>query len=173
MKAELNQERLRELLTYDPTSGTWSWRVDMKTGRGNGRVHMAAGASAGAVSSAKGYKKIGIDGRRYWAHRLAFLWMTGEWPSSNVDHIDGNGGNDAWANLRDVDHPTNMQNMKRARSDSATGILGVTFNKARQKWVAQITKDKKNIGLGYFDSADAAQAAYITAKRQLHAGNTL
>ncbi len=170
---ELTAERLRSLLSYSPDTGAWTWLVDVKTGRGNGRLHMAAGSTAGALASPKGYRKIGIDGRSYWAHRLAFLWMTGEWPAKHVDHIDGDGSNDAWLNLRDVSRSTNMQNMRRARCDSATGVLGVTFNKRRQKWIAQITSGGKNKGLGYFDTADSAHQAYVAAKRIQHEGCTL
>lgn len=136
-------------------------------------MHMKAGARAGAISSAKGYLKIGIDGERYWAHRLAFFWMTGEWPKHHVDHIDGDGGNNAWGNLRDVTRSVNMQNRKRATKDSLTGILGVTFNRRRQKWVAQIALNNTSKGLGYFETADAAHLAYLKAKRQHHQGNTL
>jgi hypothetical protein len=171
--SDLTQQRLKEVLHYDPLSGEWTWLADMKTGRGAGRVHIKKGTRAGTVSSAKGYRKIGVDGRRYWAHRLAFLWMTGEWPKHHVDHIDGNGGNDVWTNMRDVPRGVNMQNVRRATVDSLTGILGVTFNRARKKWVAQISINSKSKGLGYFDTADAASAAYLSAKRQLHAGNTL
>lgn len=169
----LTQERLKEMLSYDPKTGHWTWLVDTKTGRGAGRVHMKAGSQAGAVSHAKGYRKIGIDGQRYLAHRLAFLWMTGEWPKHQVDHIDGDGGNNAWNNLRDVTRSVNMQNRKRATKDSLTGILGVTFNRNRQKWVAQITINNAPKGLGYFETSEAAHHAYLEAKRQLHPGNTL
>lgn len=169
----LTAEALRELLSYDPATGEWTWLVDLKTGRGAGRVHVIAGSKAGTLSSAKGYRKIGVNGKRYWAHRLAFLWMTGEWPLLHVDHIDGNGGNDAWVNLRDVSQSVNMQNRRRACADSVSGILGVSFNTARKKWVAQIVTGGRNLGLGYFDTPDAASAAYIAAKRDLHEGCTL
>lgn len=173
MSEQLSAEHLRSLLDYDPLTGDWTWRVDRKTGRGAGRLHIAAGSKAGTLSAEKGYRKIGIDGRRYWAHRLAFLWMTGEWPAQHVDHIDGDGGNDAWQNLRDVSRSVNMQNRRHACADSASGILGVSFNKSRSKWVAQLTTGKQNKGLGYFDTAEAASQAYIAAKREHHPGNTL
>ena len=173
MTFQITQQRLKEVLTYDPCTGHWTWLVDRKTGRGAGRVHIKAGSRAGAIAHANGYRKIGIDGRRYWEHRLVFLWMTGEWPKNHVDHIDGDGGNNAWKNLRDVTRSVNMQNRKHATKSSLTGILGVTFNRNRKKWVAQITINKVPKGLGYFETSEAAHLAYLAAKRQLHQGNTL
>lgn len=134
---------------------------------------MAAGSPAGGLSHAKGYRKIGIDGRPYYEHRLAFLWMTGSWPSQHVDHIDGNGGNNAWSNLRDVNRSQNLQNRRSATRTSKTGFLGVTFNRRAKRFAAQISTGGKNIGLGYFDTAIEAHQAYLCAKRQQHEGNTL
>ena len=167
MKA-LTAERLRALLSYDQATGVFTWLVDMKTGRGNGRVAIVAGSQAGCVCSDRGYQKIGIDGERYYVHRLAFLWMIGEFPVNHVDHIDGNPCNNAWANLRDVTRVTNLQNRHRPPAGSKLKLLGVTAN--HKRFMAQITVNKQWRYLGTFDTAIEAHHAYIAAKRQLHEG---
>lgn len=164
----LTAERLRELLLYDAITGNFTWLADMRTGRGKGRVTTVAGSKAGCVCSDRGYQKIGIDGGRYYVHRLAFLWMTGQGPVHHVDHIDGNPRNNAWANLRDVTRFTNLQNRHHSPAGSKLNLLGVTAN--HKRFMAQITTNKQYRYLGTFDTALEAHAAYVAAKRQLHEG---
>lgn len=169
MKAPLTPERLKSVLHYDPETGLFTWLVDMKTGRGNGRIHITAGSKAGTPD--RGYTRIGVDGTRYWAHRLAFLWMTGSFPKLHVDHMDGDHSNNKWVNLRDVSHMVNMQNRRKPAAGSAYGLLGVAAN--HKRFLAQIVVDKKYIYLGTHDTPLQANAAYLKAKRELHIGNTL
>lgn len=169
MKVTLTQERLKSVLHYDQDTGLFTWSVDMKTGRGNGRIHVKAGSKAGTPD--RGYIRIGVDGTRYWAHRLAFLWMTGSFPQLHVDHMDGNHSNNKWGNLRDVSPMVNMQNRHGPTSRSAHGLLGVAAN--HKRFMAQIVVDKKYVYLGTHDTPLQANAAYLKAKRELHIGNTL
>lgn len=74
---KLDQARLKELLHYDPISGVWTWRVS------NTRVR--AGDRAGTVV-AQGYRKIKLDGKKYFEHRLAWLYVLGRWPAKGLDH---------------------------------------------------------------------------------------
>ena len=92
-------------------------------------------------------------------------------PAVRVDHIDGNRANNAIANLRDVTRSVNHQNLRRARSDSAHGFLGVSpfFG----KWKARITVNRVFQHLGVFDTPEEAHAAYLEAKRRLHVGCTI
>jgi hypothetical protein len=127
---------------------------------------------AGCTRSDK-YVTIKVDAKRYLAHRLAWLYVHGEWPSRHLDHIDGDPSNNRIANLRDVSRSINMQNQLRARGDSLTGLLGVCKDTRKPWFYARITVHGKQINLGCFRTADAAHEAYLTAKRRLHEGCTL
>lgn len=163
-KAELTAERLRDLLKYDPDTGEFVWKVD--------RNHLAkAGDIAGYIDQRQGYRKVMVLGREYAAHRLAFLYMTGAWPVADVDHINGITDDNRFANLRDVTTAENIQNQKRARSDSTSGLLGA--KRAQGKWQAAITANGKYIHLGTFETAEEAHLAYIEGKRRFHRTNTL
>jgi len=163
-KTDLTAQRLRELLNYDPETGLFAG-LTKRCGP------KSATAGIGWIDT-NGYARISIDGRKYWAHRVAFLYMTGEWPKNDVDHIDGNPGNNIWKNLRDVPTSTNVQNVKRASKNSKTGLLGVvetpsgTFN-------TRIMVNRKTITIGTFATKEMAHNAYIDAKRKMHDGCTI
>lgn len=163
MASELTLDRARELVSYDPDTGVFTWNV---TRAGTAK----AGNPAGTVSS-QGYVDLKLDGRRYKAHRVAWLLMTGAWPVGDVDHRDGSRLNNRWKNLRDASRSLNMQNQRRARRGTKSGLLGVT--PYRRRWVAQIGANGRTRHIGVFDTPEAAHAAYLDAKRRLHAGNTL
>ena len=152
----LTAERLRELLLYDPETGVFTWRK--LTGK-KGFV----GKIAGCRAEVDGRVLIGIDGGRYRAHRLAWLYMTGEWPAE-VDHIDGNPSNNRWRNLRLANRRDQSANTKR-RSDNSSGLKGVVWHPQTRKWRVQIkcTGFKKHVGL-YSTKEEAAQA-YMEAAR--------
>lgn len=157
---ELSANRLRDLLEYVPETGVFRWRVTT-----NNRS-AKAGSSAGSVKGA-GYVYIQIDGKSYCAHRLAVLYMTGEWPANQVDHINGCRTDNVWSNLRCVTVSGNRMNQRRARSDNRTGLLGVHV--AGRKWTASIGIAGRTRHLGTFDSPEQAHAAYVQAKRVAHA----
>ncbi|MBN3757172.1 HNH endonuclease [Paraburkholderia sp. Tr-20389] len=165
----ITQERLKDLLSYDPETGIFTWRHD----HFSATAGMVAGSRAG-----KQYIRVRVDGRGYYAHRLAVLYMTGELPprSVDVDHIDLNGRNNRWLNLRCVPHATNLQNQREKganRKNPSSRLLGVSWKRDKAKWVAVITVNGTQKHLGYFDDEQVAHKAYITAKRNLHPGNTL
>ena len=154
----ITQDRLKQLLSYDPETGVFTRIVGVKGA--------AAGTVAGCLNKA-GYCFIGIDHERPYAHRLAFLYMTGKMPDSQVYHIDQDKTNNCWANLRIVTACINMQNLSKARGKS--NRIGVTSNDFG--FQARIRHDGQNKYLGTFKSAEEASAAYVTAKRLLHPGN--
>ena len=159
----ITQERLRELLDYDKETGMFTWRCDQRTGKGAGRVTIKAGSVAGSFDGR--YIKIGIDGNSIRAHRLAFLHVTGEFPSLHVDHIDGNGTNNAWANLRNVNASINLHNQVHRKARNKTGYRGVARN--HKRYAAQIVVASQYQYLGTFDTPQEASAAYMAAKQKL------
>jgi len=164
MKATMpTQDRLRELYSYNPESGLF---VSKKScGR------WEAGRVSGTKNKRTGYILICVDGKQYLAHRLAFLWVTGEWPKFEVDHINCQAWDNRWANLRDVPGAVNLQNQIRPRKCNRSGFQGVSPNK--KKWAAQIKANGTHIHLGTFETPALAHAAYVEAKRRLHVGCTL
>ena len=155
----LKASRLRELLHYDPETGVFTWIVPPCNS-----IH--AGDAAGSPNG-KGYLVIGVDRVRVGSHRLAWLYMTGEWPNGQIDHIDLNRSNNRWANLRDATQSQNLANTL-ARANSKSGFKGVYWHKRRAKWHAQIRHRGKGKSLGLFDSAGDAHRAYYAAAKELH-----
>lgn len=160
----LTAERLREVLDYDPETGVFVWRI---------RTSSRAGASDTAgFGDGKGYLAIRVDGAQVFAHRLAWFWVHGAWPNGVIDHIDGITTNNAIRNLRDVNHASNMQNLKGAKRDNAaSGLLGVV--PSRDKWVAQIRVGRKKYHLGVYLTPEEAHHSYLVAKRLFHPGCTI
>lgn len=115
---------------------------------------------------------IHINGKRYRAHRLAWLYMTGEWPRHFIDHIDGNNKNNRFDNLRDVPQSVNRENQRNPRRGSKSGLQGVSEapKGSIKPWIAQITVRGEKIYLGTYDDPLEAHAVYINKKRELHAG---
>lgn len=165
LKPELTAARLRELLHYDPETGIFTWLVHRQRHR--------AGNVAGSPHSA-GYVEIGVDGESYLAHRLAWLYVHGAWPAGDVDHRNGVRRDNRIVNLRDVSKVVNLQNRQGAASNNRARLLGVSRSAAkRPSWFARILVDGRQKHLGSFGTPEAAHAAYLAAKRQLHEGCTL
>lgn len=161
-KAIISAARLRELLDYDPETGIFRWRVD----RGSVRAGKIAGTPNG-----RGYLLIRVDGRLRRANRLAWLYVTGEHPSGEVDHENGVKHDNWFGNLRDVPLKVNRQNIRKAHITNASGVLGVSELRGRHK--AQLWVDGVNLHLGFFDTEAEAHSAYLEAKRRLHEGCTI
>lgn len=177
MAIEMTADKVRALFAYDPSSGLLRWNVRPASDFPSTRVAKIwntrfAGRDAGSTDH-HGYREIGVDNRAFKAHRLVWLWVTGEWPSGDIDHLDGNRLNNQFTNLRDVARRVNCENRRSVRSDSGTGLLGAHFHKASQLFHACIKAQGTKHSLGYFKTAEAAHAAYVNAKRQLHEGCTI
>src|SRR5262249_27099557 len=143
----------------DPCTGEFTWLVN--AGR-HGRV----GGAAGHLDESQGYVLVGICGESYRAHRLAWFYVHGQWPPQEIDHINGNRADNRIANLRLATDAENAWNASR-RSDNSTGYKGVSMYK-NGKFMAYVHKGRKRHHLGYFDTPEAAHAAYVKAAAELH-----
>ena len=152
----MDQAYLKERLSYDPATGVFTWLENDKAPVWWRRKY--EGQPAGCVDVKKnGYTRIriGIDGTLYKAHQLAWLYMTGEWPTNEIDHIDHDTTHNAWANLREVDHEENGKNQSKKKNNTS-GATGVSWNMKSGKWLACIGVGKRQVRGGLFkDFADA------------------
>ena len=156
---ELTQERLQELLSYDPETGIFT---NLKS---RGRVKI--GAVAGSKNP-NGYIYIAIDSKKYRAHRLAWLYVHGNFPANQIDHINEVKDDNRIVNLRLATNLENHQNQSSPRTNNTSGYLGVIWDKFSGKWRARIKVNGKQKHLGCFDTGEEASEAYVTAKRELH-----
>jgi hypothetical protein len=150
---QLTAEYLREVLHYNADTGIFTWLKP--------RRKVRVGDRAGIIDP-RGYVLIGIDQVRYWAHRLAWLYVYGEFPSDQLDHRNANKSDNRIANLRLANRSLNEGNKGRSRRNTS-GVKGVSWHAASQKWIAQIHRDGAPRYLGLFVDKDAAAAAYAKA----------
>lgn len=155
----LTQERLKELLEYDPETGVFVWKI---TRRGKAK----AGARAGAINN-NGYEHIWIDQIAYKSHRLAWLYVNGSWPARAIDHINRIKSDNRITNLREATKAQNGWNRGK-NSNNTSGYPGVSWHKTVGKWSARIRIDSARKHLGYFDTPEEANAAYVRAKAEHH-----
>lgn len=156
----LTAERLRELLHYDPDTGVFIRRVQSSP-------RIKVGDVAGDVRQVRRdgfYRRISVENRRYAAHRLAWLYVHGEWPPDgfDIDHIDGDGRNNRITNLRLATRSQNGAN-RRLQVNNASGMKGVSFYRKTKKWKAQISVRGHVKSIGYFKTIEEAAAAYRAA----------
>ena len=153
----LTQKRLKELLSYDPDTGEFRWRMTL-----NNRA--PSGSVSGYVNH-HGYVRIMIDKKTYQAHRLAWLYVYGEFVPE-LDHKNGVRSDNSISNLRPATRSQNLGNSRKP-STNRSGKKGVSWNESRQKWRADIQHNGRHIWLGRFDTSEAAHAAYCKAAREL------
>ena len=150
----ITQKELKRILHYNPETGDFTWKVSYVAGQNIGQI---------ADTTIKiGYSVIKINNRVHFAHRLAFLYMTGVFPENTVDHIDHNRANNVWSNLISVTHKINMKNQSKAKNNSS-GMTGVIWHKLRKKWQAYIRINKKRIHLGNYNTEEEAHEIYQKA----------
>lgn len=153
----LTQATLKELVHYSPETGVFVWAKS--------RPACRKGDACGRIS-VQGYHEIRIKGRLWRANRLAFIYMTGQEPSADldVDHINGDKLDNRWCNLRVA---TRSQNMANTAIDprNTSGAAGVTWDKDRNKWRAQLRVNGRKTNLGRFNTRDEAAAKVEEAAR--------
>ena len=158
---------VRAALYYDSATGIFTWRERPSDSPANRRFNTRfTGTIAGTIAKkkAKSYLQIRLHGRIYYAHRLAWAYMTGEWPPPGfeVDHEDRDGLHNWWTNLRLATSTQNNANFPKP-SHNTSGFKGVSFLRDRMKYRAAIQISGKTHILGYFDDPEDAHAAYRKA----------
>jgi hypothetical protein len=151
MYLQITAEQFQKAVSYCPLTGVFTWKI--KKGKAK------PGFVAGYVCP-KGYVKIEIYGSPVLAHRLAWFLYYGQWPKSQIDHINGIKCDNRITNLRDVTQSQNQCNVG-TRKDNTSGFRGVTFHKHRRKWVVEGRRFGKRACVGYYDSIEDAKAARI------------
>lgn len=153
---DLSIERLKQVYLYKPETGEFIRLIPCKSHKGRAKI----GEAGGSISGER-YRRIGVDGRLYRAHRLAWFYMTGAWPKHGIDHVDLNPENNRWENLRAADQSQNGANT-RIRRDNTSGFKGVQKT-ANSTWSAKIWVKGKKHSLGTFRTASEASQAYRIA----------
>lgn len=148
-------DNLKKLVSYNPSTGEFTW-VNPKGWR------VKRGDRAGTLLGT-GYVSIGISGKKYLAHRLAWAFVHGIWPNCDVDHINQIKTDNRISNLRLASRTQNMANCGK-RVTNTSGVRGVTWSKRSRKWIARVQKDGKHGYVGSYrnldDAADAVRTAY-------------
>lgn len=170
-RADITAAQVRAILDYNPETGEFFWRERPAGHFRTSRTHKwwnsrYAGKRAGCPGG-NGYRNITINNRHYRANRLAWLYMTGEWPCGEVDHENRKIDDDRWDNLRDATHTQNIANTK-TYSSNTSGFKGVHWHKRLKKWRSEITISGKKHHLGLFINVEDAHYAYALAAKKIH-----
>jgi hypothetical protein len=161
----LTATEARQLFHYDPETGILIWRT---RSRQECKSEMAWRAMSGLFGTAagtiavNGYRSISVNGKRYYAHRLAWLIVTGNWPTADVDHCNGDRSDNRWSNLRAATRSQNHQNR------AAKPTTGASWHTKAGKWRAVIAVNGRQFHIGTFDTQDEAAEAYRKAKAARH-----
>jgi hypothetical protein len=153
----MNSKLLKTLLHYNPDTGLFTWKYSNSD-------KPIIGTTAG-TRHPHGYIRINIHKKMYYAHRLAWLYIYGELPKLEIDHIDRDPSNNRIENLRIATHSQNMSNAPKRRTNIC-GLKGVCRHQNR--WMARITSQGRGIYLGLFDTAEEAYSAYLVAAKKFH-----
>ena len=161
---ELTVDQIRETFDYDANTGVFVWKIRPSKA-------VKAGDVAGCTEKRIGYITIGIAGRIYKAHRLAWLYVYGSWPKGLIDHINGNKADNRICNLRDVFADGNSQNVRKPNRRNKSGFMGVIW--FQNKWRASMSVNGKSKWLGDYSTPEKAHQIYLEAKRKYHAACTI
>lgn len=164
-----DQAYLRECLSYDPETGIVTWRTrPLRHFRNEAdwNTWTKRFAETQAVSmNSSGHIRIGIDGERFLLHRVIWKWMTGEEPTL-VDHSDCIKTNNRWNNLRIATASESVANRMRQKNNRS-GYKGVFYDRRVKRWHATTSIDRKNVNIGWFDTAEDAHRAYCETTARL------
>jgi hypothetical protein len=176
-KLNITADTLRQLVDYDPETGIFTWRerlpehlpegVKQKDGVCKTFNKIYAFTQAGSSSKHGDYIVLGIFSRRIYAHRAAWLYVYGELPDAEIDHINLNRSDNRIKNLRLATRSENSRNNK-IRSTNKSGAKGVCWSKSNNAWVVRVTINRENKWVGQFKTVEEAAEAYANAAKSLH-----
>ena len=155
----LTQSKLKEIIEYDPLTGIIIYKKTLSN-------RIKVGEEVNGISD-RGYKRCQIEGKRYQCHDLAWLYMTGEFPKNQIDHIDCNPENLKFINLRESTQMQNCCNRSIGKNNSS-GIKGVKWHKSSGKWYVSIDSNYKRIYIGSYDYIKDAEIAVKKARLEIH-----
>lgn len=139
----LTLELLKQRLAYNPKTGVWQWL----------RSNNACAKKPAGHMRPDGYRQLIIDGVCYFSGRLAWFYMTSEWPQEQIDHINRNRADDRWSNLREATWSNNMANRK-LHTNNTSGYRGVSWDNTQQKWDVRVNR----LHIGWYDDLEEAVA---------------
>ena len=166
MKTDINAERIRRLLDYNPETGVFRWRDRPGTKDEKRWKTRYAGKISGSIEP-HGYRVITLEKSTYLAHRIAWLHYYGSWPITELDHANLDKDDNRICNLREASRSENCINRPQ-RGNGMSGCIGVTWHSRDKKWHASITKDRKRQWLGAFLDLEAAISARSIASAKAH-----
>ncbi len=153
----ITQSELKDILHYDQDTGVFTWI--------NPKRKLVINCVAGTTF--EGYIIIKINNKQYRAHRLAWLYVYGKFPSNLIDHINGIRNDNRLCNLRECTNQQNLFNRKN-ESNNTSGFKGVYWETARQIWKVCIVVNNKHIYLGRFKEKQEAINSYLTSAKKYH-----
>ena len=157
----ITQMRLKELFNYCADTGIFTRKIAV------GRHGRHKKGTLAGTKSRSGYRVISINSRRYMAHKLAWLYVYGELPKNDIDHINRIKHDNRISNLRLASRSQNMQNVAKHKHNSS-GQKGVSWMPSRNKWRAYINYNYKQLHIGTFDTFEDAVAAYKSMAIKVH-----
>jgi hypothetical protein len=165
-ESNLCQKNLKELLSYNEETGEFYWLRRPDLNRASKIFNSKYAGKRAGVESPRKYRYIRMRGIGFFSEsRLAWLYVTGQWPSGEIDHINGDPSDNRFVNLRVASRSQNGAN-RGIHSNNQSGFKGVT--KARNKWTAEVSFQKKKLRLGRFNTPQEAYAAYLGASKAFH-----
>jgi hypothetical protein len=153
----ITQKELKEILNYNSESGIFTWKNIVKPAR------KKVGDVAGGLCL--GYVVIGINGKIYRAHRLAWLYIYGKWPNDQIDHVNGIKNDNRLCNLRECNQSKNNYNRKMQKNNTS-GIKGVC--KHKDKWMVQFKINKNVMYFGTYDDIEFAELVANEVRAKYH-----
>lgn len=155
-------ERLKELVTYAPETGLFYWKIKPRGGCKGANIGDVAGTIQKTGKGKWNYRTVCLDQKVYYAHRLAWFYMTGKWPPKYVDHINCDGCDNRWENLRLANNSQNGYNARLSKRNKF-GFKGVYLNKRDGTYSAEIRNNWQKYHLGNFKTPEEAHQAYVAA----------